>query len=265
MAGSFVIGTLLAYNVSLIALKKIYVDIEGQTKKDILKHGLYHITKRKNAEKIMKDGHINPSKWLASMGRKRTFFFAGCPTIELLRENVAGSSEQFEWTAINVRPDEKDLENYKIRKYDDNSVTCKGKCELEEGKVRMVELCLDLNQDGIPFIREKTPEELEHGYEPSEELKMKFNGGKKKSLPVIRNLLKAYFAKPFQMASKLISSLKSEKIDNVIGDDLEEKEDGSETSKNHREDFIESLRVEEQDLTEILEKKVESKKEEREI
>ena len=261
----FLVNTFLAYNVSLVVLKKIYVDIEGQTKKDILKNGLYHITKRENAEKIMRDGHINPSNWLASMGRKRTFFFAGCPTIELLRENVAGSSEQFEWTAINVRPDEQDLENYKIRKYDDNSVTCKGKCELEEGKVRMVELCLDMNQDGIPFIREKTPEELEHGYEPSEELKKKFNAGKNKSLPVIRNLMKAYFAKPFQMISKLISSLKTRKSNDSIEDDQIENGEVSENIRNTREEFIKGLRVAEQDLTEVTEKRVEIQNKEKEI
>ena len=261
----FLVNTFLAYNVSILVLKKIYVDIEGQTKKDILKNGLYHITKRENAEKIMRDGHINPSGKLASLGRKRTFFFAGCPTIELLRENVAGSSEQFEWTAINVRPDEKDLENYKIRKYDDNSVTCKGKCELEEGKVRMVELCLDLNQDGIPFIREKTPEELEHGYEPSEELKKKFNGGKNKSLPVIRNLMKAYFAKPFQMISKLISSLKTRKSNDSMEDDQIENGQVSENIRNTREEFIKGLRVDEQDLTEVTEKRVEIQSKEKEI
>lgn len=254
MVESFVLGTLGIYNISLIVLKKIYVNIEGQTRRDILEKGLYHITKKENAEKIMKDGHINPSGPIASMGVRRTFFFAGIPTIELLRENVAGSAEQFEWTAINVKLDEKDIDNYKIRKYDDNSVTCKGKCELEEGKVRMVELCMDMNQDGIPFIREKTPEEVEHGYEPSEELKKKFNFGNKQ-LVVKRNLLRAYFVKPFQMISKLISALKFKRESNAIEDNLEEVEERIESQKDSRKEFLENLKVEVQRTPETTEKK----------
>lgn len=126
-------------------------------------------------------------------------------------------------------------------------------------------LCLDLNQDGIPFIREKTPEELENGYEPSEELKKKFNGGKNKSLPVIRNLMKAYFAKPFQIISKLISSLKTRKSNDSMEDDQIENGEVSENIRNTREKFIKGLRVYEQDLTEVTEKKVEIQNKEKEI
>ena len=257
MIGNFMLGSFLAYNSTLLALKMIYVKIEDQMKNNILKDGLYHLTSEENANKIMEDGHIRPSGVVASLGAKKTFFFAGVPSIDLIRENVAGLAEQFEWTAINVRPDENDLSNYRIRKFDDNSVVCKGKCSLEEGKVRKVSLVLDLDQEGIPYIREKTPEEIENGYEPSEELKQKFKIGNN-ALVVKRNLMKAYFKKPYQLISRLISSIKSKKEKDELESTISE-----ESYSNVNEDrkaFLNKYRV-----SNYRQSKISSKKREKNI
>lgn len=69
---------------------------------------------------------------------------------------------------------------------------------------------MDLNQDGIPYIREKTKSEIENGYIPSEELKGKLKSNN--SLMVIpKNLMRAYFQKPFQLFTKIKEYVKNKK------------------------------------------------------
>ena len=207
MIENFVLGSFIAYNCALLVLKMKYIKIEEESKDNILKNGLYHFTSEENAEKILKDGHISPSGILSSLGAKKTFFFAGIPSIDILKENVAAYADQFEWTAIHIKPDEKDLSNYRIRAYDDNSVICKGQCNLEKEKVRKVNLVLDMNQEGIPYIREKNQKEIEEGYEPSEKLKKKLRINN--SLVIVtKNLMQAYIKKPMQLFSKFIWKIK---------------------------------------------------------
>lgn len=150
----------------------------------------------------------------------------------MLRENVAGSSEKYEITAINVMPDENDLSKYKIRKYDDNSVVCKGKCDLESCHYRKVHLVMDLNQDGIPYYREKTQSEIENGYEPSEELKNKMNPGNQQMV-VSRNLLRSYFTMQYRQISRLYRFIKGKLIKNNVA------KNGDEQSKAQTQDKIE--------------------------
>lgn len=250
MIGNFVLGSFLAYNCTLLALKMKYVKIEDKMRSDILKSGLYHITSEESADKILEDGYIRPSGIVTSLGAKKTFFFAGIPNIELIRENVAAVSEQFEWTAIQIKPDENDLSNYRIRAYDDNSVVCKGKCNLDGKKVRKVNLVLDLNQDGFPYIREKTSEEIKNGYIPKEELIKKFTQHNN-SLVVPRNLMKAYFRKPYQIISKLVNSIKSHNNQNY---ENEENIDKSNLKQKKLKNFSDKYRVKNYQYPKINEK-----------
>lgn len=178
-------------------------------------------------------------EYLLHLAPKKTFFFAGIPNIDLIRENIAASSEQFEWTAIQVNPSKEDLSNYRIRAYDDNSIIFKGQCNLEKDKVKKVNLVLDLNQDGKLFIREKTPEEMEKGYEPSEELKQKFKVSKNPLVTTTRNLTKAYFKKPIQLLSKLITAGKRKKENLDLNKPIIEEKNANDEGK----DFIEKYKV----------------------
>lgn len=67
------------------------------------------------------------------------------------------------------------------------------------------------------------------------------------------------------MISKLISSLKTRKSNDSMEDDQIENGEVSENIRNTREKFIKGLRVYEQDLTEVTEKKVEIQNKEKEI
>ena len=239
MIDTFLLGSFIAMNSMILVFKGIYVNIEDKAKEDILKNGLYHITKPENAEKIMQDGYIRPSNTLLSLGRKKTFFFSGIPTVDLIRENVTNQTQQFEWTAINVNLDEQDLSNYKIRAFDDNSVTCIGKCELKENKVRKVELVLDLDKEGNPFIREKTQNEIENGYFPSDELKEKFkesNG----PLALAKNGVISYVQMISRQLKRLGKHVGKKKLDNAISNSEEIK---NKYSKDERNEFVKKLKV----------------------
>lgn len=169
--------TFLACNCVALASKMVYTDVEkvAEIKKNILENGLYHITREESADKILQSGYIRPSGNFLSLGRKKVFFFAGIPEPDLIRENILELYRQYEWTAIKVMPNEKDLDRYKTRVLGDNSIICIGKQELEENKVQKVKLVLDINKEGKLYIREKTKEEIEKGvYEPSKEVKEKF-------------------------------------------------------------------------------------------
>ena len=241
MIGDFLLGSFVAYNCAMLALKMKYVKIENQAKENILENGLYHFTSKENAEKILEDGYIRPSGRILSLGSKKTFFFAGIPDLSMLRENIADSANQYEWTAIKINPDENDIANYKIRAYDDNSVIFKGTCNLNNKKVKKVELVLDLNQDGIPYIREKSQEELEKGYIPSEELIRKCTPSK--NAMVATNLMKAYFNLPRRLFSKIFRKNKSIDNSNVkITTSLEEE----------RQKFLESNKVKNYTLPNIV-------------
>ena len=225
MVGDIVLGSFLAYNTAALILKSTYTKVENveETKNVILNSGLYHFTKEEFADKILEDKVIKPSNGILSLGNKKVFFFAGIPDMETLRENVAGSYRQYEWTAIKVNPDVDDLKNYRVRAYDDCSVAYKGNCKLEDKKVQKVKLVLDMDKEGSLFIREKTPEEIEKGeYEPSQEIKDKFNT-KNNAIQLYSDMGKSYFKTLGRLAqqikkgtSKLLSIGKKENEDNEL-------------------------------------------------
>ena len=109
--------TFLACNCVALASKMVYTDVEkvAEIKKNILENGLYHITREESADKILQSGYIRPSGSFLSLGRKKVFFFAGIPEPDLIRENILELYRQYEWTAIKVMPNEKDLDRYKTR------------------------------------------------------------------------------------------------------------------------------------------------------
>lgn len=75
MIDTFFLGSFVAYNCGLLALKMKYIKIENQTKNDIIKNGLYHFTSEENAEKIMQDGYIKPSRSNIFFRIKKNLFF----------------------------------------------------------------------------------------------------------------------------------------------------------------------------------------------
>lgn len=153
-------------------------------------NGLYHFTKEEYADKIMESQTIHPSGGAFSLGAKKVFFYAGIPSLEQVRENMADKYRQYEWTAIKIVPGQDELKDYKVRALDDMSVAHKGECELEGKNVKKVNLVLDMNENGDLFIREKTPEEIEKGpYRPRQEIIDKFGVKENEKPNLIRSTI----------------------------------------------------------------------------
>ena len=155
------------YGISFFATKAIYtkLDKSKEIHEEALNQGLYHITSEENCDKILKSGHIKPSNIISSLGRRKTFFFAGTPNFDSLSQNV--SITQYEFNAIKVKLTEEQLKHYKVRKYIDNAVIYDGQCNLDDKQVEKVKLVLDIDKNGKVFSREKGKDE---DYHPSKEL-----------------------------------------------------------------------------------------------
>ncbi len=197
---------------------------ESEVKDKILDEGIYHFTSDECADKILESKHIKPSSMLVSYftGRK-TYFFAGPPDMHQFRTNLPSKmnpllNEIYEYTAIKVKPDEKDLSNFKMRKFSDDVIVhdgafhfdtiLDGQCNVHEDKITKVNLVVDLDKDGKICFREKTPEEIEKGdYTPSDKLKNRLESERKQNSPLKEGLYQ-YKAATKRAVQRTISSFK---------------------------------------------------------
>lgn len=176
----------LGASVATLATKVVYtkMDHAKEVKDIVLNQGLYHVTSKENADKIRESGYFKPSNVLLSLGRRKTFFFAGRPDYDTLMQNVA-EIDSYEFTALKVKLTEEQLVDYKVRKYSDNAVVCNGRCMLQDKQVEKVSLVLDMDEKGNIFTREKDEGEE---YQPKQELIDKINL-KPSKMPGVKNLL----------------------------------------------------------------------------
>ena len=160
------------YGISTVATRMAYVKAENapEISSTILSEGLYHVTSEENCQKILESGYFKPSNFFASLGRRKTFFFAGAPDFDSLTQNV--DTDEYEFHALKVKPTEDQLRKFKVRKYRDNAVAYIGKCYLDDKQVEKTTLVLDLDENGRIYSREKEEGE---DYKPSAELLEKFN------------------------------------------------------------------------------------------
>lgn len=235
-----ILETFLACNCAVLASKMIYtkVDKVNEIRKNILEQGLYHITKEENADSIIQQGVINPSNNFLSLGRKKVFFFAGIPQLEVIRENIANQYRQYEWTAVKIMLQERDLSSYKTRVIGDNSVIYNGKCELNQNTVKKVKLVLDINREGNLYLREKTPEESEKGdYVPPDVVKQKFEVSQN-PIQLYKDIGASYLG-TFTRLYNIIKATISKKIKR----DIEEKsEDQQNNTKEERKQFMKKIK-----------------------
>lgn len=230
------------YGISFIATKAIYtkIDKSQEIKKEALNQGLYHITSDENCDKILKSGHIKPSNIISSLGRRKTFFFAGTPNFDALSQNV--SITQYEFNAIKVKPTEEQLKQYKVRKYRDNAVIYDGQCNLDDKQVEKVKLVLDIDKNGKVFSREKGKDE---DYHPSKELLEKINLSKtgrfKNSIIQVGKYLGSIATGMFKMGKDAIHKVLPAKAEPKL---LAEK--NPEIEKSEKEKYLDSLRMPEE-------------------
>ena|GEM_PF-1287668 len=230
------------YGISFFATKAIYtkLDKSKEIREEALNQGLYHITSEENCDKILKSGHIKPSNIISSLGRRKTFFFAGTPNFDALSQNV--SITQYEFNAIKVKPTEEQLEQYKVRKYRDNAVIYDGQCNLDDKQVEKVKLVLDIDKNGKVFSREKGKDE---DYHPSKELLEKINLSKtgrfKNSIIQVGKYLGSIATGMLEMGKDAINNVFPRKEEPKL---LAEK--NPEIEKSEKEKYLDSLRMPEE-------------------
>lgn len=230
------------YGISFIATKAIYtkLDKSKEIHEEALNQGLYHITSDENCDKILKSGHIKPSNIISSLGRRKTFFFAGTPNFDVLSQNV--DINQYEFSAIKIKPTEEQLEQYKVRKYRDNAVIYRGQCNLDDKQVEKVNLVLDIDKNGRVFSREKGKDE---DYHPSKELLEKINLSKtgkfKNSIIQVGKYLGSVVTGMFKMGKDAMHKVLPAKEEPKL---LAEK--NPEIEKSEKEKYLESLRMPEE-------------------
>ncbi len=146
--------------------------IDEPTAEYIEKNGLYHfVPNEKVAEMIKQSGYIKESNSVLSYGVPSAFMFAGKPDIDAFIKNMASSAEnnplmhpEKVFYAIKINPDKRDLSNYKMR-VQDNVILHEGKCILQDEKVEIKQLVIDLikdkNGNKVLGFRERTKEEIE--------------------------------------------------------------------------------------------------------
>jgi hypothetical protein len=135
---------------------------------EIEKQGLYHFTSKENAKKIVESKEIHGTGGLesiATMGKKRTYFFAGLPSFDQMFYNLDRATTQYEMTAVKTHPDKEKIKQLKYRDNFDEAIVMEGDYDLKGEKQEIVSVVLDY-KDGKAFYREKTFEELEKGYVP---------------------------------------------------------------------------------------------------
>ena len=162
---------------SLTELSKTqHYSLEENTKEKILDQGLYHFTSKDVAEKIAKDGYFRPTRGRIKnhLGKDKVYMFAGLPDMDNFSKNLPANLNPFvsgnlEFSAVKVNPDEQELSKFKER-LQDSAVVYEGRYDIGMGRGNAVELVIDLDENGKCVFREKTQEELQNGYNPSQEL-----------------------------------------------------------------------------------------------
>jgi len=171
----------------------------------IISEGLYHFTSNDTADKILESGFIKRTtsklpgvSIVKNHGRgEHVFMFAGIPDVASYKRNLRNSDNPFitgnlEFTAIKLDIKEDELNKYKSkyksRIHDDiimhkgdinfekkpglfeRMVNYKGQCEIDKNRVKKIGMVMDLDLKGEYYLREKTKEEYENKYQPTQEL-----------------------------------------------------------------------------------------------
>lgn len=153
-------------------LKTVRVNIDDVGKQEILKNGLYHITKdEETSDKIIKSQHLRPAtgimKNINSYGIACIHMFNGAPSVDNYIKNLVNDQSRNPYVnptivanAIKIFPTRmEELDNYKVRALEDNAIIYEGYCVLPEEEVQKVYLVPDLvrnSETGEPIKNLKT-------------------------------------------------------------------------------------------------------------
>lgn len=132
------------------------LDLREEVKNKILEEGLYHITSKEAAEKIVESGYILPSKGMLSNHFSKSrygdkfadfaYMFAGKPTVGNYYSNTAHKTfKDGTIYAVKHTPDKFELNNYTER-MEDGAITYEGRCDITKSNPELVRMKIEKGQ-----------------------------------------------------------------------------------------------------------------------
>ena len=137
-------------------LKSQQMELSEEVKSKIQEEGLYHITSKESAMKIMESGFLLPTKGVVGNHFSNSrygdgfadfvYMFAGKPNIEMYSNNLSHQiSKDGTIYAVRYRPNEYDINNYTER-LEDGAITHEGILDIANSKPEIVRMTIEKGQ-----------------------------------------------------------------------------------------------------------------------
>lgn len=138
-------GIFTSVPAAISKMKNIDITPDSEIFKKIQTQGLYHFTDEISAKKILDSGYIKESNYFTSYGKKRTFLFAGVPTVE---DTCLNSVFDYKKTAVKLHPSDTEITGLQYRKYSDSAISSLGNYDISNSSPEIVYLVLK-EKDGV--------------------------------------------------------------------------------------------------------------------
>lgn len=173
--------------VSIEYLKSKHLELSDEQKREFAydsSRRFIHFTSKENAEKIMQSGFLIPTKGslnnhftrtIDASGKKKnsdmvymfdSANFSVDDYIRNLPKNRSPFNGCYEYYAISTRPDEHEINNFKIRAQD-GAITYEGRLDIDGTDTRLVKYVLGLDEQGEYQFTEVP---MDYEYKPAQEL-----------------------------------------------------------------------------------------------
>ena len=130
--------------------KSKQLELSDEVKSKIQEEGVYHVTTKEAAMKIMESGYLLPTVGLTDnhFAKSRygdefadfVYMFAGKPTVEMYKNNLSHQmTKDGSLYAIRYKPNEYDINNYTER-YSDSAITHEGLLDISNSKPEIVRM-----------------------------------------------------------------------------------------------------------------------------
>ncbi len=134
-------------------LKSQQMELSEEVKSKIQEEGLYHVTSKESAMKIMESGFLLPTKGLVDNHFSKSrygdgfadfvYMFAGKPTVEMYSNNLSHQvCKDGTIYAVRYRPNEYDINNYTER-LEDGAITHEGILDIADSKPEIVRMTIE--------------------------------------------------------------------------------------------------------------------------
>ncbi len=142
-------GVFASVPAALSKMKNVDITPNSKIFKKIQDQGLYHFTDEVSAKKILDSGYIKESSHFTSYGKKRTFMFAGVPSVE---DTCLNSVFDYKKTAVKLHPSDAEIGNLQYRKYSDSAVSSIGNYDITNSSPEIAYLVLKEQDGALKYV-----------------------------------------------------------------------------------------------------------------